>query len=482
MSEDAKFKKLVAEGRPTGEVVGVDRFLIQVKGLDQVTVGAKIHFNNNDQGLVRQVDDDHVTVLNLSSEQMPLGVLAVLDSGQLETPVGDSLLGRVLSPLMEPLDGGSKVSGATKRQVFMEAPSIAARSALEQQLVSGVMVVDTLFPLVLGQRMAVLGDSKAGKTTFLSQLVDAQKGLDRLIVIALIGKRPADIDTLVTRLSGSGILEQCVIIAADNSAALPQAYLAPYVACAIAEHFWFAGRDTIVIYDDLTSHAKVYRELSLLAGGSPGRDSYPGDLFYAHSSLLERAGRLADPGSTLSALPVVLTPNDDITAYLPTNIMSITDGQLIFDRETFRKGIRPAVNVGLSVSRVGSKVQPPGFRNMSKTVFKKLADYRQAEIFSHFGSEIALQTQADLELGKLIYEAFKQTPQSSYTLVQQRLILETLLRSMGKDEINMELLRQSVMQFRDAEMGEPEIEVEVTKLAATCSLSVAGSGVVEQKT
>jgi F-type H+-transporting ATPase subunit alpha len=262
-------------------------------------------------------------------------------------------------------------------------------------------------------------------------------------------------------------------VAADNAAALPQAYLAPYVACAIAEHFWMSGHDTIVIYDDLTSHAKIYRELSLLAGVSPGRDSYPGDIFYAHSSLLERAGKLGESGATQTAFPVILTPNDDITAFLPTNIMSITDGQLIFDMESFRRGIRPAINIGLSVSRVGSKVQEGPYRDLGKTVFKKIADYRRAESFSHFGSEIALQTKADLELGKLLYEAFRQGPTVSFTLPQQRLILETILKAAGQGRLNVDLLKLQVQQLSSELLTQENLAAQVEQLLTTCLESTA---------
>jgi F-type H+-transporting ATPase subunit alpha len=238
------------------------------------------------------------------------------------------------------------------------------------------------------------------------------------------------------------------------------------VACALAEFFWEAGRDVIVIYDDLSSHAKIYRELSLLSRISPGRDSYPGDMFYAHSSLLERAGKLVDKKGTLTALPVVLTPSDDITAYLPTNIMSITDGQIIFDLESFRRGIRPAVNVGLSVSRVGSRVQPKPYRDLGKNILRKLAAYRQAESFSHFGSEMALQTRADLELGKMIYEAFKQPTDMTLGLVEQRLILEVIIRSGGQRVINMSLLREEAQVAAGALSPEGDFNPLVEQLLA----------------
>lgn len=474
MFENQKFRRLVEDGNPSGEVVAVNRFVVNIRGLRGAPVGAVLLFENNDLGLVKAIDDTKVTVLNLSSERLPVGTLVVLLNPVMQVDVGKGLLGRVITPLVQSLDNKGPLQVSTPRAVFAEAPGIIQRSLLDQQLTTGVMVVDTLFPVVLGQRIAVLGDAKSGKSTFLTQLAINQKGQDRIVIFALIGKRKADVDRLIQKLSLAGVMEYCVIVVADTFAALPNAYLAPYVACAIGEYFWNEGKDAVVIYDDLTSHAKFYREMSLLTQVSPGRDSYPGDMFYAHSSLLERAGKLAKNNKSLTALPVVLTPGDDITAYLPTNVMSITDGQIIFDLESMREGVRPAVNVGLSVSRVGSRVQSKRQRKLVGTLLKKLADYRQAKEFAHFGSELAVETQADLELGKRIYDAFKQTPEEVYQLQEQQLILETILKSGGRTRIDISSLKTKIREMAGRKVDDADYLKLIDRLLATTTMEHTG--------
>jgi F-type H+-transporting ATPase subunit alpha len=315
---------------------------------------------------------------------------------------------------------------------------------LNDQLASGVTAVDSFFPIVLGQRLAFLGDSKSGKSTFLSQLSANQEGTKRIVVFVLIGKRKVDIEHLLSGLQESGAMDHTIVVLADIFDSLSQSYLAPYAACAMAEHLWYGGEDVIIIYDDLSSHAEAYRQLSLLQEVDPGRDSYPGDIFYAHSSLLERAGKLLSNGKTLTSLPIVLTPNDDITAYLSTNIMSITDGQIIFDLGVFRKGIRPAVNAGLSVSRVGSQAQTVRQKKLSSTLFKALAQYHQAEEFSHFSSQLSKETGHDLQIGKYIYEVLQQPPEIRHTLIEQQLMLETVMLSGGEVEMDIPGLKESV--------------------------------------
>ncbi|HSX28685.1 MAG TPA: sodium-transporting two-sector ATPase [Candidatus Saccharimonadales bacterium] len=450
MAENNTFHKLVAAGSPTGEVVGLDRFLLTVKGLDGIAIGGMVLFETGQHGIIREVNTETALVLNLDAETTPLGTLAVLQANTPTTGVGVQLIGRVITPLCQPLDGKGPVRLDGTWPLFYKAPGIMERSMLNEQLSSGVSIVDSLFPIVLGQRIAVLGDTKSGKTTFLTQLGIQQLGTDRVVVYVLVGKRRVEIDQLVTTLTQTGAIAHSIVIVANIFDSLAQSYIAPYVGCAIAEHLWYGGRDVVIVYDDLSSHAKVYREISLLSETNPGRDSYPGDMFFAHSSLLERAGKLASNGKTLTALPTVVTPGDDITAYLPTSIMSITDGQIIFDLATFRQNIRPAVNTGLSVSRVGGRVQSPRQKQVAGALFKKLADYRQATEFAHFGSEMTLETRQSLQLGRLIYEAFRQTPTELYNVLEQQLLIEVVLLSAGARTLNMQLLRQQVRELAPA--------------------------------
>lgn len=475
MYDNERFGQLVKRGHSTGEVIAVDRFLVRVKGLEGVPAGALLMFENGEQGLVREVSEQFVTVLNLSAEDTPIGSLVVLESEVLKIGVGEGLVGRVISALGTPLDGKGPVNLAATQPVFAQAPGIIDRAILNEQLPSGISIVDMLFPIVLGQRIAVLGDAKSGKSTFLTQLTESQLGTGRVVIYVLISKRKVDIDNLLTRLESSGAIKHTIVVIASIFDSLAQSYLAPYTSCAIGEYLWQNGRDVIMIYDDLSSHAKVYREVSLLSRVNPGRDSYPGDMFYAHSSLLERAGKLASNGKTLSALPVVVTPSDDITAFLPTNIMSITDGQIVFDLESFRQGIRPAVNAGLSVSRVGGRAQTARQKAASGQLFKKLAAYRQAAEFAHFGSELAIDSQADLELGKRLYDAFRQGSEEIYNDVEQLLMLEAILKTEGKVRVNVESLKKQMRQLAPGVKTDADYDSVIAKLIADNTIQATQS-------
>ncbi|MDB5178204.1 MAG: atpA [Patescibacteria group bacterium] len=464
MFDNPKFAKLVADGRPTGEVIGIDRFLVTIQGLGEVAINALIYFANGHQGLVREVREDTVMVLNMTAESIALGTLAVLEAEELVTGVGENVIGRVFSVTGTPLDGKGPITFSRYDPVFKVAPGIIERQMLTDPLTTGVAIADQLFPLVKGQRIAILGDNKVGKSAFTMQLTLAQKDTGRIVIHVLIAKRKADVDRLITKLNETGAIAYTVVIVASVFDSLTQSYLAPYIGATVAEYLWHGGKDGIIIYDDLSNHAKVYRELSLLLKVSPGRASYPGDMFYAHSSLLERAGRLAENGATLAAIPVVLTPNNDITAPLPTAIMSITDGQLIFDTEAFRAGIRPAVSVGLSVSRVGGVGQNKRQKQLTASLFKKLAAYRQAAEFSHFGSELALESKADLELGKKIYEAVKQPPDTIYTANEQDLILGTVMKTEGKITINIDSLKRKAKEVAPTMTAESDWEAAINKL------------------
>ncbi len=446
MFENQAFDALIAGGKPSGEVVAVKELLATIRGLEGASVNSLVLFENGDRGLVRSVKDSLVEVLSFSVHSVKLGSVAVLERETLMTGVGDGLVGRVVNVLGEPLDGKGPVAISAEAPVFAAAPGIIERKALSDQLVTGVSIVDSLFAFVLGQRIAVLGDSKSGKSTFLRQVTQNQTKNGLLVVYVLIAKRQVEVDALIGELVQSGAMQKCVVVVSSSFDSLSQSYLAPYVACAIGEYFWKNGKNAIMIYDDLSNHAKVYRELSLLAEVSPGRDSYPGDMFYAHSSLLERAGRLREGDGTLSAIPVILTPNDDITAYLSTSIMSITDGQIIFDLQSFRKGVRPAVNVGLSVSRVGGRAQNKLWKILSGQLFKKLADYRQAAEFAQFGSDLAPEAKADLALGQQIYELYKQLPRELFDINAQYLMLATAMAGGGKVSINAVRLKELAQQ------------------------------------
>lgn len=473
MYDNALFGQLVAAGNSSGEIVGVERFLVKVKGLDGSPVGALVRFESGEQGLVREIHDDFVLVLNLDSESSTIGGVVVVEEFEFTTQVGDQMIGRVMSPVGHVLDGKEPLTLSGSQPVFAEAPGIHERGILKDQLYSGVMMVDMLFPIVFGQRIAIMGDTKTGKTSFLMQLGVNQAHTETLIVYVMIGKRQIDIDHLVTSLNESGAIANSIVIVANIFDSLAQSYIAPYVGCAIAEYFWRAGRDVVIVYDDLTAHAKIHREISLLAQTSPGRDSYPGDMFFAHSSLLERAGKLSVNDKTLTALPVILTPGDDITAYLPTSIMSITDGQIIFDQASFRQNIRPAVNTGLSVSRVGGRAQTPSQKALSVALMKYLAQYRQALEFAHFGSDMSEDSKRVLIVGKQLFEALRQTPAELLGILEQELILTTILRGGGSRLLNIAGLKQQAAVLAPSIQDETGIEAAAKQLLETASVEVA---------
>jgi F-type H+-transporting ATPase subunit alpha len=448
MEADRLFKELVDKGQPVGEIIGIDSFLVKVRGLQPANVHALIRFEDGSKGYIHHIYEDYVVVMKLGTTLLRIGMVCVIQHSELLTKVGKNFVGRVVNIFGEPLDDKGPIEPDAVWDVFHSAPMLYERKLLDTQLETGITVLDINYSLVRGQRMAVLGDGKVGKTAMTTQIAINQKNTDITVIYVLIAKRQRDVAQLVDRLEKNEALGKAIIIVTNMFESLVATYLAPYIGAAHGEYFWQElAMDTLVIYDDLTSHAQAYREISLIAGVSPGRDSYPGDMFYTHSSLVERAGRLDRNGATQTILPLIYAPAGDITAYLPTNVMSMTDGQWILDMNIFKDTMRPAVSTGLSVTRVGGVGQNKRQKGLAAALNKTLAGYRVAEEYAHFGTELSPEAQADYDKGKALFRLMNQDIGEGYSLMDQQFLLDLVLNAKPEEQIDIKKMKGLVKEY-----------------------------------
>ena len=442
------FEKLVKNGNPVGEIIGIDSFMVSVRGLQPTNVHATVRFDDDTRGYVHQVLEDHVIVMKLDPSPLHNGAVCVIEANDIMIPVGKNFIGRVVNVFGEPIDGKGEIVADQEWDVFHSAPMLYERELLDTPVETGVTILDLEYSLARGQRMAMLGDSKVGKTALATQVAINQKNTDITVIYVLIAKRQHDVADLVTTLEKNDALKKTIVVVTNSFESLILSYLVPYVGAAHGEYFWHKlNMDTLMIYDDLTAHAQAYREISLIAGVSPGRDSYPGDMFYTHSSLLERGGKTESNHASQTLIPIVYAPGGDITAYLPTNIMSITDGQWILDEKIFKDTMRPAVSTALSVTRVGGVGQNKRQKGFADKLNLTLSGYRIAEEYAHFGTELSPQAQADYEKGKVLFKLMNQGIGEIYSFAEQQFLMSIVLGSAPEEIINVDLLKEKVREY-----------------------------------
>ena len=478
MEQNKIFKKLVDKGNPVGEIIGIDSFMVSIKGLQPANVHATVRFEDGTRGYVHQVLEDHVVVMKLDPSPLSIGAVCVVEARDIMVPVGKNFIGRVINVFGEPIDGKGDIEADQEWDVFHSAPMLYERELLDTPVETGVTILDLEYSLARGQRMAMLGDSKVGKTALAAQVAINQKNTDITVIYVLIAKRQHDVAELVSTLEKNDALKKAVVVVSNSFESLILTYLVPYVGAAHGEYFWHKlNMDTLVIYDDLTAHAQAYREISLIAGVSPGRDSYPGDMFYTHSSLLERGGKTESNHASQTLVPIVYAPGGDITAYLPTNIMSITDGQWILDEKIFKDTMRPAVSTALSVTRVGGVGQNKRQKGFADKLNLTLAGYRIAEEYAHFGTELSPQAQADYDKGKVLFKLMNQGIGEIYSFAEQQFLMSIVLNSSPEEIINVDLLKEKVRGYaaklkEDKDMNgnfdelETALKAEVTTIDA----------------
>ncbi len=439
------------EQSQTGVVILVGDGIARVSGLDKCMAGELIEFPNGSFGMAQNLEEDTVSVVILGTDAGIKEGDTVKRTGRVvSVPVGKGLIGRVVNALGEPIDGKGAIEAEGYRPIESPAPGIIERKHVSSPLQTGIKAIDAMIPIGRGQRELIIGDRQTGKTTIATDTILNQKGKDVICIYVAIGQKRSTVAQIVNNLTLGGAMDYTIVVSATASELAPMQYIAPYTGCAIGEHFMYQGKNVLVIYDDLSKHAVAYRAISLLIRRPPGREAYPGDVFYLHSRLLERAAQLSDElgGGSLTALPIIETQAGDVSAYIPTNVISITDGQIFLETELFNAGIMPAVNPGISVSRVGGDAQIKAMKKVAGSLKLLYSQYRELQSFAQFGSDLDADTKARLAQGERIVAVLKQKNNAPVEVAHQVCIIYAVTGGYLKN-ISVDAVPEFELRLRD---------------------------------
>ncbi len=437
LRKDVKSFKENLQGEEVGQVVKVGDNIATVVGLGNAVYGEIVVFEDGTKGMVQNINLNSIgCILFGSDEEIEQGTKVKRTKRKAGVPVGDKFVGRVVNALGEPIDGLGDIEASDYRLIEQPAPSIVDRKSVSKPMDTGILAIDSMFPIGRGQRELIIGDRQTGKTSIAVDTIINQKGKDTICVYNAIGQKASTVAKLVNTLKKNGAMDYTIVVCSTASDAASLQYISPYAATAMAEYFMYKGKDCLIVYDDLSKHAVAYRAISLLLGRPPGREAYPGDVFYLHSRLLERSSRLSDElgGGSITALPIIETQAGDVSAYIPTNVISITDGQIYLESDLFFSGQRPAVNVGLSVSRVGGAAQTKAMKKAAGSLRVDLAQFREMEVFTQFSSDLDEETKTQLKYGEGLMELLKQPLTHPMSLAQQ---VVTLVGAIGKKFVDV---------------------------------------------
>jgi F-type H+-transporting ATPase subunit alpha len=456
------------ESRETGEVIWVGDGIVTVYGIDHAMYGEIVAFENGVKGMVQDVRQNEIGIILFGRDTgIKEGTKVVRTKKKAGIPVGDAFVGRVINALGEPIDGNGDVKEDDYRPIEQEAPGIIDRQSVDTPMETGILSIDSMFPIGRGQRELIIGDRQTGKTSIATDTIINQRGKDVICIYVAIGQKASTVAKIVNTLKKHDAMDYSIVVSSTASDPASLQYIAPYAGTAMAEYFMHKGKDVLIVYDDLSKHAVAYRAISLLLERSPGREAYPGDVFYLHSRLLERSSHLSDKlgGGSITALPIIETQAGDVSAYIPTNVISITDGQIFLESNLFNAGMRPAVNVGLSVSRVGGAAQTKAMKKASGSIRIDLAQYREMEVFTQFASDLDDATKAQLQHGKALMELLKQP--LSHPLSMHEQVLTLCMATDGVfDKIPTRQVKQyqkDILDFMDLKHPEIGKEIEQTK-------------------